>query len=114
MGQSTTLGVPAMSARRLDGIYRLPNELRSLDEAYRLRHWDVPNLGGLDLWREDAAVGLRLVYEPLGPSADWLRQRRKALRDEMARRRAVPAPIRPPAAAPAPVGFVPVRGSRGR
>ncbi len=102
----------------LDAIYSLPRETRSLVEAFRLRHWDVPELPDAVLVAEERAVLRRLDYDHDLLNVAWLKERVAAIRAERDRRA---RPTSRPAAAsgtgrqPVPSTFRPIRreGSRG-
>ena len=77
-----------LSARGLDRLYPLPNETRSLDDAYRLRHLDLPHLDDLDLDRERFRLSARIAHEPDRHRRGWLVERRDAVLTEQRRRSA--------------------------
>ena len=77
-----------LSSRGLDRLYPLPNETRSLDDAYRLRHLDLPHLGDLDLDRERFRLSACIAFEPDRLGRGWLVERRDAVLAEQHRRAA--------------------------
>ena len=86
MIRPTHLERQPLSSRGLDRLYPLPNETRSLDDAYRLRHLDLPHLGDLDLDRERFRLSSRIAYEPDRYHRSWLAERREAVLMEQRRR----------------------------
>ena len=88
--------------RRLERIYAMPRDCRSLEDYDRGRHLDLPGLTDDDLDREAIRVAHRWAYEPDRAPRGWLTERRDAIRAERDRRREAD---RRASAAPDPVGI---------
>jgi hypothetical protein len=72
----------------LELAYPIPRDTRSHDDFERRRHLDLPDLSSEDLALEGYRVLLRLCFERDALSLDWLRERRRVVREEIERRRA--------------------------
>ena len=70
----------------LELAYPIPRDAASLGDFARRRHHDLPDLSDEDLAFDGYRVLLRLCFERDPPTLDWLRERRRAVRAEMARR----------------------------
>jgi len=70
----------------LELAYPIPRDTVSLDDFARRRHHDLPHLSDEDLAFDGYRVLLRLCFERDPSALDWLRERRRAVRAEMARR----------------------------
>lgn len=72
----------------LELAYPIPRDTRSRDDFERRRHQDLPDLSSEDLALEGYRVLLRLCFERDALALDWLRERRRVVREEIERRRA--------------------------
>ncbi len=95
-GQEAAIAVPPAF---LNLAYPIPRDTVSFDDYERRRHRDLPHLSGEDLALEGYRVMLRLCFEREMMALAWLRERRLAVRGEMAHRlrvtRAEPRPAPP-------------------
>lgn len=73
-----------LTCRQLDRVYPLPNETVSLENAAKLRHWDVLDLPEFALWREIRRVEARLTFDDR--PHPWFHERRERLLAEQRRR----------------------------
>ena len=75
------------SDRSLDRLYSLPNECLSLEDWFRARNLDLADADDAGLDREDFRLRNRRSYETESARAEWLDERRAAIRLERHRRR---------------------------
>lgn len=73
--------------RALDRVYRLPDELRSYEEAVRLRHGDLADMPEAALGIEERRVRWRLDLDAAPMRRRWLIRRLAAIASERDRRR---------------------------
>lgn len=78
------------SPQAIERLYGLPNENRSIDDWYRLRHRDLPAMSDHELDRERTRVRLRAAYEPDRFRLRWLEDRQAAIAAEPRRQRVAP------------------------
>lgn len=92
---------------RLEALYRAPRGSLNQAEFFRERHWDLPDLAGVDLAAERVVVLCRFATGSgvWDPRREWLQTRVAAIDAELEHRRR-PAPRTavhpPPPPAPAP------------
>jgi hypothetical protein len=69
--------------------YRVPDPLRSEEEAVRFEHLDLPDLDSLALWRERrrAEIALAFISDAQQSACLWLVERLAALAKEELRRK---------------------------